>query len=168
MGLGLFLIGVPYAVIWGSLAAALRFIPYVGAFVAALLPLALSLAVLPGWLQPALVVGLFLVLELTTGWVMEPWLYGQSAGVSPVALLIASAIPLTPGGLGIVETGVVGILRLAYGVPASAALAITLVDRTISVLSIIVLGSVAYVLSPLRRGAGLRGDYEVPPAASIP
>jgi predicted PurR-regulated permease PerM len=89
VGLGLFLIGVPYAVIWGSLAAALRFIPYVGAFVAALLPLALSLAVFPGWLQPALVVGLFLVLELVTSMVMEPWLYGQSAGVSQLALLVA-------------------------------------------------------------------------------
>jgi predicted PurR-regulated permease PerM len=89
VGLGLFLIGVPYAVTWGSLAAALRFIPYLGPFVAALLPLALSLAVFPGWLQPALVVGLFLVLEPITGSVMEPWLYGQSAGVSQVALLIA-------------------------------------------------------------------------------
>jgi predicted PurR-regulated permease PerM len=89
VGLGLFLIGVPYAVTWGCLAAALRFIPYLGAFVALVLPLAVSLAVFPGWLQPALVVGLILVLELITGWVMEPWLYGQSAGVSPVALLIA-------------------------------------------------------------------------------
>jgi len=89
VGLGLFLIGVPYAVIWGSLAAALRFIPYVGAFVAVLLPLALSLAVFPGWLQPALLVGLFLVLEVVTSVVMEPWLYGQSAGISQVALLIA-------------------------------------------------------------------------------
>jgi len=89
VGLGLFLIGVPYAVTWGCLAAALRFIPYLGAFIAVLLPLALSLAVFPGWLQPALVVGLFLVLELITGWVLEPWLYGQSAGVSQVALLIA-------------------------------------------------------------------------------
>jgi predicted PurR-regulated permease PerM len=89
VGLGLFLIGVPYAVTWGSLAAALRFIPYLGAFVAVLLPLVLSLAVFPGWLQPALVVGLFVVLELITGSVLEPWLYGQSAGVSQVALLIA-------------------------------------------------------------------------------
>ena len=89
LGLGLFLIGVPYAVVWGALAAALRFIPYIGAFVAALLPLAVSLAVFPGWLQPALVVGLFLLLELATSMVMEPWLYGQSAGVSQVALLIA-------------------------------------------------------------------------------
>jgi predicted PurR-regulated permease PerM len=89
VGVGLFLIGVPYAVVWGALAGALRFIPYVGAFVAALLPLAVSLAVFPGWLQPALVVGLVLVLELAAGMVIEPWLYGRSAGVSQVALLIA-------------------------------------------------------------------------------
>ena len=89
VGIGLFLIGVPYAIIWGSLATALRFIPYVGAFVAALLPLALSLAVFPGWLEPAMVAGLFLVLELITSMGVEPWLYGQSAGVSQVALLIA-------------------------------------------------------------------------------
>jgi predicted PurR-regulated permease PerM len=88
VGLGLFLIGVPYAVIWGCLAAALRFIPYVGSFVAAFLTLALSLAVFPGWREPALVVGLFLVLDLGVT-VIEPWLYGQSAGVSQVALLIA-------------------------------------------------------------------------------
>jgi predicted PurR-regulated permease PerM len=88
VGLGLFLIGVPYAVTWGSLAAVLRFIPYVGSSVAAVLALALSLAVFPGWLQPALVVGLFLVLDITVS-VMEPWLSGQSAGVSQVALLIA-------------------------------------------------------------------------------
>lgn len=89
VGLGLYLIGVPYAVTWGALAAALRFIPYLGAFIAMLLPLALSLAVFPGWLQPALVISLFFVLEPITGSVLEPWLYGQSAGVSPVALLIA-------------------------------------------------------------------------------
>jgi predicted PurR-regulated permease PerM/CheY-like chemotaxis protein len=89
VGLGLFLIGVPYAVTWGSLAAALRFIPYLGAFVAMLLPLALSLAVFPGWLQPALVVSLFLVLEPITGSVIESWLYSQNAGVSQVALLVA-------------------------------------------------------------------------------
>ena len=89
VGLGLFLIGVPYAVIWGCLAAALRFIPYVGVFSAALLPFALSLAVFPGWLQPALVVGLFLVLDVVANMVIEPWLYGHSAGVSQVALLVA-------------------------------------------------------------------------------
>jgi predicted PurR-regulated permease PerM len=89
VGFGLFLIGVPYAVLWGSLAAVLRFIPYLGAFVAVLMPLALSLAVFPAWLQPVLVISLFVVLELVTSIVMEPWLYSLSAGVSQIGLLVA-------------------------------------------------------------------------------
>jgi glycosyltransferase 2 family protein len=74
---------------------------------------------------------------------------------------LLTAVPLTPGGLGIVETGVVGLLTLIYRVSAPAAVAITVLDRSISVLSIIILGSIAYVLSPLRRGAGLRGAREI-------
>jgi predicted PurR-regulated permease PerM len=91
VGLGLFLIGVPYAILWGFMAAALRFIPYVGPVVSAILPSALSLAVFPGWMQPILVVGLILALELASNMVMEPLLYGQSAGISAVALLVAVA-----------------------------------------------------------------------------
>lgn len=91
VGLGLFLLGVPYATLWGFLAALLRFIPYVGPAVAALLPSALSLAVFPGWVQPLLVIALILALELASNLVMEPLLYGQSAGVSAVALLVAVA-----------------------------------------------------------------------------
>ena len=91
VGLGLFLIGVPYAMLWGFLAAVLRFVPYVGPAVSALLPSALSLAVFDGWVQPFLVIGLILLLELASNLVMEPWLYGQSAGVSEVALLVAIA-----------------------------------------------------------------------------
>ncbi|HEY7736499.1 MAG TPA: lysylphosphatidylglycerol synthase transmembrane domain-containing protein [Candidatus Limnocylindrales bacterium] len=68
---------------------------------------------------------------------------------------LLTAVPLTPAGIGFVETGVVGLLHLVYGVPQTQALAITLVDRAISVLSIIILGSIAYALSPKRRGAGL-------------
>src|SRR5207253_12642 len=83
--------GVPYAVLWGFLAAVLRYIPYIGSAVAATLPIAMSLAVLPGWLSPLLVLGLFVVLELLTFNVIEPWFFGHSAGVSPVALLIAAA-----------------------------------------------------------------------------
>ena len=59
VGLALYLIGVPYAVLWGFLAAVLRFIPYVGPFAAAIMPSALSLAVFEGWLWPILVVGIF-------------------------------------------------------------------------------------------------------------
>jgi predicted PurR-regulated permease PerM len=90
-GLGLFLIGVPYALLWGFLAAVLRFIPYVGPTVAAVLPSLLSLAVFPGWGPPFLVIGLILMLELVSNMVMEPLLYGHSAGVSEVALLVAVA-----------------------------------------------------------------------------
>ena len=91
MGLGLFCLGVPYALLWGFLAAALRFIPYVGAPVGALLPIALSLAVFAGWVKPLLVVGLFVLLELVASMILEPLLYSRSAGVSPVALLMATA-----------------------------------------------------------------------------
>ncbi|MBF8290925.1 MAG: Flippase-like protein, partial [Chloroflexi bacterium] len=68
---------------------------------------------------------------------------------------LLTAIPITPAGLGFVEGAVVGLLTLVYGVPQTEALAITLVDRTISVLTIIVLGAIVYAISPKRRGAGL-------------
>jgi predicted PurR-regulated permease PerM len=89
IALGLFLIGLPYAILWGSLAAALRFIPYVGAWVAALLPLTLALAVFQGWQQPLLVLGLFAVLEPLIFLVVEPVVYGTKTGVSDVALLVS-------------------------------------------------------------------------------
>jgi len=88
-GLGLFVVGLPYAVLWGFLAAVLRFIPYVGTLVAALLPIGLSLAVFPGWTQPLVVIGLFVLLELGTSSVLEPVLFGHSAGISQVAILVA-------------------------------------------------------------------------------
>jgi predicted PurR-regulated permease PerM len=90
LGLGLFLIGVPYFVLWGVLAATLRYIPYQGALVAAFFPIAFSLLVLPGWTQPTLVVGLIAILELITSNVIEPRWYGKSIGVSAVAVLIAA------------------------------------------------------------------------------
>jgi predicted PurR-regulated permease PerM len=88
---GLYLIGLPYAILWGFLAAALRFIPYVGPWIAALMPVALGLAVFEGWSRPALVAGLFVVLELFSNMVLETILYAGSAGVSQVALLVAVA-----------------------------------------------------------------------------
>ncbi len=123
------------------------------------------LIVLTGLIWTTEAMRLFLVVEALG----IPGVHLGISGSFFVALCgsLLTAVPLTPGGLGIVETGVVGILRLAYGVPASAALAITLVDRTISVLSIIVFGSIAYVLSPLRRGAGLH-VREVTTATPVP
>ncbi len=91
IGSAFFLISLPYAVLWGFLAAVLRFIPYIGPFSVAIMPSALSLAVFQGWLWPIVVVGLFLVLELLNNMVLEPLLYGESAGVSKVGLLVAIA-----------------------------------------------------------------------------
>ena len=91
VGCGLLLIGLPYALLWGVLAAVLRFIPYVGPTIAALLPMVLSLAVFPGWHQPLLVMGLIVLLELAANMIMEPVLYGRTIGVSTVALMIAIA-----------------------------------------------------------------------------
>jgi predicted PurR-regulated permease PerM len=88
---GLHLIGVPYAVLWGFLAGALRYIPYIGSPIAACLPFLLSVALLPGWSQALAVLGLFLVLELVTWNFLEPLLFGHSVGVSAVALLISAA-----------------------------------------------------------------------------
>jgi predicted PurR-regulated permease PerM len=91
VGLGLFFIGLPYALLWGTLAAALRFIPYLGPIAAALLPIALSLAEFPGWQQPLLVIGLIVLLELASNMLLEPVLYGRTVGVSTVALMVAIA-----------------------------------------------------------------------------
>jgi predicted PurR-regulated permease PerM len=91
VGTGLYFLGLPYALLWGGMSAVLRFIPYVGAWLGATLPVLLSLAVFPGWLHPFLVLGLILVLELLNNMLVEPLLYGHSAGVSEVALLVAVA-----------------------------------------------------------------------------
>lgn len=134
MGLGLSLIGIPYAVVWGTLAAALRFIPFVGALAALLLPLALSLAVFPGWLQPSLVLGLFVGLELVTNMVMEPWLYGQSAGVSQVALLIAVTFWTWlwgPAGLLLATPLTVCLIVLGKHLPALGFIVVLMGDRPV-------------------------------------
>ncbi len=91
MTAGLLAIRVPHAFLWGFLAGALRYVPYLGTSLTSLLLVTVSLAVFPGWVQPLLVVGLILALELITYNVMEPWLFSQSMGVSAVALLVAAA-----------------------------------------------------------------------------
>ncbi len=89
IGLGLWAIGVPFAVLWGCLAALMRFIPYVGAAVAFLLPLVFSVAQFPGWMQPLEVVALFGAIEVALSY-LEPVIYGKTTGVSALGLLIAA------------------------------------------------------------------------------
>ena len=89
VGVGLFLIGVPFALLWAFLAAIMQFVPYVGPWIAAAGPLLLSLAVFDGWREPLLVAGLFTVLEVTARIGVEPLFYARAAGISQVALLVA-------------------------------------------------------------------------------
>ena len=90
IGIGLWLIGIPSAILWGILAAVLRFVPYIGAAIAAAFPLALAVAVDPGWTMLLWTLALFLVVEPVVGHVIEPMVYGHSTGLSPVAV-VASA-----------------------------------------------------------------------------
>ncbi|WP_375455022.1 AI-2E family transporter [uncultured Methylobacterium sp.] len=90
IGIGLYVIGVPNPVLWAIFSALMRFVPYVGAFLSAVLPLALAAAVDPGWNMMIATAILFLVLEPLTGQVFEPMLYGHSTGLSPIAVLISA------------------------------------------------------------------------------
>ena len=90
VAIGLYLIGVPNAVLWGILATTLRFIPYIGPWIAAAMPIGLSMAISQNWMAPVFTIGLFVVLELFTNNVLEPWLYGKNTGVSAVAVLLAA------------------------------------------------------------------------------
>ncbi len=92
IGFGLWLIGVPSPTLFGVLAAILRFVPYIGAAISALLPLILAAAVDPGWSMVIATAALFLVVEPICGHVVEPLLYGHSTGLSPIAVILAATI----------------------------------------------------------------------------
>ena len=90
VGVGLALIGLPSPLLWGVLSAILRFVPYIGPMIAAVLPATLAAAVSPHWSMVVWTLGLFAVAELITGQVIEPMVYGHSTGLSPVAVVIAA------------------------------------------------------------------------------
>lgn len=91
IGLGLALIGVPSAPLWGLLATILRFVPYIGAMMAAALPITLAAAVGDGWSMTLWTIALFAVVEPLTGQIVEPLVCGKSAGLSPVAVVVAAS-----------------------------------------------------------------------------
>ncbi len=90
IGIGLYVIGVPNPVLWAIFSALMRFVPYLGAVLSAILPMALAAAVDPGWNMMIAVAILFVVLEPLTGQVFEPIFYGQSTGLSPFAVLVSA------------------------------------------------------------------------------
>src|SRR5499425_2667332 len=114
LGLGLYFIGLPYAMMWGFLAFSLRFIPYLGPPMAAVGPVVLSLAIFSDWQRPLITVGLFLAVELITYVGLEPLMYGHSIGVSQVALLVALAF----------WTWLWGPIGLALGTPLTVCLVV--------------------------------------------
>ncbi|HEX3682777.1 MAG TPA: AI-2E family transporter [Bryobacteraceae bacterium] len=91
LGFTLYFIGLPYAPFWGVLAALLRFIPYLGTFVAGACPFVLSLAVFDGWQRPLLTLGAFAAIEIVISSVIEPWLYATRTGISSLAILLSAA-----------------------------------------------------------------------------
>ncbi len=91
IAIGMTFIGVPNPILWGIVGAVLRFVPYIGAFVAAALPLALAAAVDPGWTMVVETAALFIVVEGIAGQVVEPRLFGHTTGLSPLAIIVAAA-----------------------------------------------------------------------------
>ena len=89
VGLGLWMIGLPGAVFWGLAAMLVRFIPYLGPWLGACLPILLSLGVFGDWMRPAMVVGMFVLLEIVFNNFIEPYLFGAGAGISPIGVIVA-------------------------------------------------------------------------------
>ena len=91
IGMGLWAIGLPNPVLWGIVAALMRFVPYIGSVIALVLPFMLALAAAPGWSLALMVLGLFILADLLMGQVIEPLLYGHSTGLSPIAVILSTA-----------------------------------------------------------------------------
>ncbi|WP_244529326.1 AI-2E family transporter [Rhizobium sp. NFR03] len=88
--IGLWILGIPNAILWGLLTLVLRFVPYIGPVIGMILPLFLALAIAPGWSLVLWVGALFLTTELVSNNVVEPWLYGSHTGLSPLAIIISA------------------------------------------------------------------------------
>jgi predicted PurR-regulated permease PerM len=133
-GIGLYLIGIPYAALWGSVAGILRIVPYVGAFVSGLLPFTLALAVFDSWTYPLMVFLLFAALELVTSNFVEPWLYGIHTGISALALLLTAVfwtVLWGPAGLILSTPLTVCVVVLGRYVPEFSFLHVLLGDEAV-------------------------------------
>jgi len=116
LAVGLWLIGIPGAVVWGALAAVMRFMPYVGPLLSAVFPLALAFAVDPGWNLVLWTLGLIIVLELLSNNIVEPWLYGASTGLSAMSLLVSASFwTLLWGPIGLVMATPLTVCLLVIG-----------------------------------------------------
>jgi predicted PurR-regulated permease PerM len=127
-------IGLPHALLWGALAGLLRFIPYIGAPIGALLPTALSLAVFNGWAKTLLIMALFFCLELFTGNFLEPQVYGKHTGLSSLAILVAAIFwALIWGPIGLILSVPLTVCLVVLGayVPSLQFLTVLLGDQPV-------------------------------------
>jgi len=90
IAIGLAIVGLPHALLWGALAGVLRFVPYVGVWIAALFATLLAAAVDPGWTLAVVTFGQFVIVELLAAQLVEPQLYGHTTGMSPLSVVIAA------------------------------------------------------------------------------
>ncbi|MGH9452172.1 MAG: AI-2E family transporter [Terriglobia bacterium] len=133
-GVGVYLLGVPHALLWGVLGGILRFIPYFGTLVGAAFPIAMALAVFPGWSHAIYVLVLYLAIELTIANVMEPWIYGAHTGISPFAILVAAVFWATlwgPLGLILSVPLTVCLMVMARHVPHMEFIGVLLGDEPV-------------------------------------
>jgi len=129
IGLCLWAIGLPNAALWGAIAAIMRFVPYIGGALSALLPMALAAAVEPGWTQLILTAALFGVTEFVTAQVIEPLLFGAKTRVSPLAVLLSAALWTTiwgPVGLILAMPITISLVVFAEHVPMLSYVAVLL------------------------------------------
>ncbi|HEX4022054.1 MAG TPA: AI-2E family transporter [Acidobacteriaceae bacterium] len=127
-------IGLPHALLWGALAGLLRFIPYIGAPIAALLPTLLSLAVFNGWTHTLLIMALFFCMEVLTANFIEPHIYGKHIGLSSLAILVAAIFwSLIWGPVGLILSVPLTVCLVVVGshVPSMEFLAVLLGDQPV-------------------------------------
>lgn len=140
MAIGLWMIGVPAAFLWGTIAVVMRFIPYVGPVISSIFPLALAFAVDPSWDMVLWTIGLIVVLELVSNNIIEPWLYGSSTGLSTLSIILAATF----------WTAIWGPVGLILSTPMTACLLV--ISRSIPSLRFIevIIGSAPVLEAPQR------------------
>lgn len=134
VGLGLWLIGMPNPAVWGLLGAVLRFVPYAGSLITAVIPTLVAIAVAPGWTLPLLTFGLIVLCEVIVGQVVEPLRYGSSTGMSPLAVLVSTmawAALWGPIGLLLAMPLTVCLIVIGRHVPQMEFLGVLLADEPV-------------------------------------
>ncbi len=134
VGIGMYFLGLPGALVWALASTLLRYIPYLGPVLAAVMPIALALAVSDGWTLPLVTVGFFIVLEIISNNFLEPWLYGGSMGLTPIAVVVAAVFwTWLWGGVGLVLSAPLTACLVVLGkhVPQLEFLSILLGDQPV-------------------------------------